>query len=86
MFVNVDLTKELTKSIDFSFQGKDTLIEFTYSWLPVKCSSCGKCGHLSLACIKKPVSGPEQEKEEQTCVTMEETQHEAQTKTQNSDK
>ncbi|KAF8090519.1 hypothetical protein N665_0475s0053 [Sinapis alba] len=67
VFVNVDLTKELPKSMNFSFQGKDTLVDFTYSRLPAKCSSCGRWGHLSLACLKKP--SPTEQAQVQSLVT-----------------
>ncbi|KAL0687617.1 hypothetical protein Bca4012_087294 [Brassica carinata] len=74
VFVNVDLTKELPKTMNFSFQGKDTLIEFTYSRLPAKCTACGKWGHLSLACLRKPVVMSEQVREEQSSDNIKEVE------------
>ena len=60
VFVKVDLTKDLPRSMNFKFQGKDTLIDFTYPWLPTKCPTCGKWGHSEKTCSKQK----EKEKEE----------------------
>ncbi|KAF8048678.1 hypothetical protein N665_2441s0006 [Sinapis alba] len=53
VFVKADLTKELPRSMNFKFQGKDTLVDFTYPWLPSKCSVCGKWGHLEKVCTSR---------------------------------
>ena len=53
VFVKADLTKDLPSSMNFKFQGKDTLISFTYPWLPTKCSTCGKWGHSEKVCLKQ---------------------------------
>ncbi|KAG2310324.1 hypothetical protein Bca52824_021881 [Brassica carinata] len=39
--------------MNFKFQGKDTLIDFSYPWLPTKCSTCGKWGHSEKVCLKQ---------------------------------
>lgn len=51
VFVKADLSKELPKSMNFNHKGKDTLIEFSYSWLPPRCSICQKWGHLHKVCV-----------------------------------
>lgn len=51
VFVNADLTKELPKTMNFNFHGKDTLVEYSYPWLPSRCSNCAKWGHLENACL-----------------------------------
>lgn len=53
VFVKADLSKELPKSMNFTFQGKKTLVEYTYPWLPPKCTHCGKWGHLVRACRRR---------------------------------
>ncbi|KAL0735633.1 hypothetical protein Bca4012_011843 [Brassica carinata] len=53
VFVKADLTKELPRSMIFKFQGKDTLVDFSYPWLPSKCTTCGKWGHLEKVCKQK---------------------------------
>lgn len=53
VFVKVDLTKALPRSMNFKSQGKDTLIDFSYPWLPTKCSTCGKWGHSEKVCSKQ---------------------------------
>ena len=40
LFVNVDVTKILPKSITFSKNGKEFTVEFIYPWLPSHCSLC----------------------------------------------
>src|SRR5690606_35689508 len=40
--VKADLSKQLPKMINFTIKGEDTLVEFSYPWLPSKCSVCGK--------------------------------------------
>lgn len=46
VFVKADLTKQQPKSMNFNHKGSDTLIEFSYPWLPHRCSICHKWGHL----------------------------------------
>lgn len=55
--VKADLSKQLPRKINFTIDGKDTLVEFTYPGLPSKCNKCGKWGHSEIICR-------EQEKEE----------------------
>lgn len=50
VFVNVDLSKELPDKINFTKNGKSSLVEFIYPWLPLRCRSCGKWGHVDKAC------------------------------------
>lgn len=52
IFVEADLMKELPKSFRFkSDKGIDAVIEFKYPWLPVRCTTCSKWGHLAEVCI-----------------------------------
>ncbi|XP_056847302.1 uncharacterized protein LOC130497999 [Raphanus sativus] len=53
VFVKADLSKELPKTMNFTSQGKKTLVEYTYPWLPPKCTHCGKWGHLVHACRRR---------------------------------
>lgn len=55
IFVKVDLSKEMPKSMNFNFHGKETLVEYIYPWLPAKCTCCGKWGHLVQVCRGKEV-------------------------------
>lgn len=50
VFVNVDLTKDLPKQLNFNVQGEDVLVEYSYPWLPKKCLKCGKWGHTEKIC------------------------------------
>lgn len=50
IFVNVDLSKELPKKINFTKNGKSSLVEFIYPRLPVRCNTCGKWGHIEKVC------------------------------------
>ena len=51
LYVRVDLTKPLPKKIISGFSnGKETMIEVTYLWLPLKCELCKKYGHLQEKC------------------------------------
>lgn len=45
-----DLSKELPQAIDFTIQGKETTVKYTYPWLPPKCTICGKWGHYDTFC------------------------------------
>lgn len=54
VFVNADLTKELPQKMKFtSPEGRDALVEFSYPWLPTRCSVCNKWGHANTACLTK---------------------------------
>ncbi|KAG2312978.1 hypothetical protein Bca52824_024535 [Brassica carinata] len=51
LYVRVDLTKPLPRKIISGFSnGKETLIDVTYPWLPLKCELCNKYGHLQEKC------------------------------------
>lgn len=51
VFVNADLSKVLPKRICFSKNGKDFWVDFFYPWLPPRCTSCDKWGHLETRCV-----------------------------------
>lgn len=51
VFVNADLSKDLPKDILFSKNGTDFCVEFSYPWLPPRCSICEKWGHLTSRCV-----------------------------------
>lgn len=54
VFVNVNLTKPLPRAYRFrSKSGINANIEFTYPWVPTKCSLCGKWGHDDKECSTK---------------------------------
>ncbi|KAF8097719.1 hypothetical protein N665_0283s0023 [Sinapis alba] len=61
LYVRVDLTNKLpTKIISGFSSGREMEISVTYPWLPVKCGSCGKYGHVSERCranLEKSASG-----------------------------
>lgn len=66
IFVNVDLTKDLPKKMNFNIQGEDVLVEFIYPWFPIKCSKCDKWGHSVKACpTTKDGQGDKEEKMEE---------------------
>ncbi|XP_010468565.1 PREDICTED: uncharacterized protein LOC104748652 [Camelina sativa] len=50
VFVNADLSKVPPKSISYSNNGKSFSVDFHYPWLPPRCSSCEKWGHLVARC------------------------------------
>lgn len=53
VFVEADLSKTLPKSFRFqSEKGVDAVVEFIYPWLPSKCTSCSKWGHLKDDCMQ----------------------------------
>lgn len=51
IFVNADLTKELPKKLIFNLLGKEVLVEYSYPWVPPRCTNCMKWGHLEKACL-----------------------------------
>ncbi|KAL0650736.1 hypothetical protein Bca4012_093427 [Brassica carinata] len=59
IFVNVDLSKELPDKINFTKKGKSHLVEFIYPWLPLRCSTCGKWGHVEKVCVMNKKDGSE---------------------------
>ncbi|KAF8053998.1 hypothetical protein N665_1356s0002 [Sinapis alba] len=59
VFVNADLSKEMPKTMNFTYQGKDIRIDYTYPWLPTKCSNCGKWGHAEKACLTQRIKTKE---------------------------
>lgn len=56
IFVKADLSKEIPKSVNFTFQGKETLVEYISPWLPAKCTICGKWGHYARECRGKNIA------------------------------
>ena len=59
IFVNVDLSKELPDKINFTKNGKSSLVEFIYTWLPLRCHTCGKWGHIARVCVMNKKDGTE---------------------------
>ncbi|KAG7579491.1 hypothetical protein ISN45_Aa03g036300 [Arabidopsis thaliana x Arabidopsis arenosa] len=54
VFAEVDLSKELPISFRFkSDKGVDAMVENKYPWLPPRCTSCSKWGHLKEVCLVK---------------------------------
>lgn len=51
IFVNADLSKELPRTINYTKNGKSTTVEFIYPWLPVRCHTCSKWGHVDKVCV-----------------------------------
>ncbi|XP_020868126.1 uncharacterized protein LOC110224871 [Arabidopsis lyrata subsp. lyrata] len=51
VFVRADLSKELPKKICFSKNGTDFWVDFSYPWLPPRCTICDKWGHLETRCV-----------------------------------
>lgn len=51
IFINADLSKELPKKINFTKNGKSSLVEFIYPRLPSRCNTCGKWGHFDKDCV-----------------------------------
>ncbi|KAF8108790.1 hypothetical protein N665_0104s0105 [Sinapis alba] len=66
IFVNADLSKDLPKTMNFAFQGKNTRVDYTYPWLPTKCSNCGKWGHLEKACLIQAISSEDTQLDNQS--------------------
>ncbi|KAL0726876.1 hypothetical protein Bca4012_022969 [Brassica carinata] len=57
IFVNADLTKELPTKINFTKNGVSSLVEFVYPWLPKRCNTCKKWGHIDKVCIMNKDDG-----------------------------
>ncbi|XP_013609373.1 PREDICTED: uncharacterized protein LOC106316052 [Brassica oleracea var. oleracea] len=53
VFVKVDVSKVLPKEITFTKEGKEFIVKFYYPWLPSRCSSCDKWGHVEKVCGTK---------------------------------
>lgn len=70
VFVKADLTKELPRRINFTIQGKETLIDFAYPWLPPRCVDCGKWGHYATFCKVNKKDTADQMKEVNTPKSM----------------
>lgn len=51
IFVKADLSKDLPTKIRFSKNGNDFWVDFIYPWLPPRCSTCNKWGHLETRCL-----------------------------------
>lgn len=52
VFVYADLSKELPRKIAYTIQGKKSIVEFSYPWLPPRCVECGKWVHYETFCGK----------------------------------
>ena len=48
--MKADLSKELPTRIKYNIQGKETIVDFTYPWLPPKCTICGRWVHYATFC------------------------------------
>lgn len=56
VFVEADLSKDVPKHYRFkSDKGVDSVVEFKYHWLPPRCSSFLRWGHLAESCLKNMV-------------------------------
>ncbi|KAL0735337.1 hypothetical protein Bca4012_011547 [Brassica carinata] len=67
LYVRVDLTKKLPSNIISGFSnGREVDISVSYPWMPMKCDSCGKYGHLRAKC---KVLTPGQERERKRSVS-----------------
>lgn len=53
VFVNVDVSKVLSKEITFLEEGKEYTVGFHYLWLPSRCNLCDKWGHVENLCVMK---------------------------------
>ena len=53
--VEVDLTKQLPKVVEFSRQSGEVVeVQVDYPWLPATCSHCQELGHVVRNCLKVP--------------------------------
>lgn len=51
VLAEVDLTKPLPNKISFKGRGgADVMVSISYPWLPPRCTSCSKWGHLTKDC------------------------------------
>ncbi|CAF2087410.1 unnamed protein product [Brassica napus] len=51
LYVRVDLTSPLPHKVVSGFSnGKEVMIDVSYPWLPIKCDSCSKFGHIKERC------------------------------------
>ncbi|XP_009114438.1 uncharacterized protein LOC103839703 [Brassica rapa] len=57
IFVNADLSQELPTKINFTKNGKSSLVEFDYPWLPLRCHTCKKWGHAEKSCVMNKKDG-----------------------------
>lgn len=61
VFVKVDITKALSKEIDFTWGSKEFTAAFHYPWLPSRCNLCEKWGHTDMVCgMKRREKKPEE--------------------------
>lgn len=83
--MKADLSKELPTRIKYNIQGKETIVDFTYPWLPPKCTICGRWVHYATFCkedqkeIREKGSISEEVKEangQESEVTRSVTEHE----------
>ncbi|KAL1209714.1 hypothetical protein V5N11_004868 [Cardamine amara subsp. amara] len=52
VFVNADFSKELPRVMNFATPaGKEAKVEFSYPWLPSRCTRCEKWGHVEKGCL-----------------------------------
>ncbi|KAL0801073.1 hypothetical protein Bca101_056249 [Brassica carinata] len=68
IFVRVDLSKDLPKKMNFNIQGQEVLVEYSYPWLPSKCSKCEKWGHSLKTCPRNKNLQREVQKEMEVVV------------------
>lgn len=55
--MNADLSKKLSTKINFSKNGKSVTSEVIYLWLPLRCHTCKKWGHVQKFCVLKKNDG-----------------------------
>lgn len=54
VFVEADLSKSLPKTYRFKSElGIDATVDYVYPWLPPRCTTCSKWGHLDKTCQEK---------------------------------
>lgn len=59
IFVEADLTKELPKEYNLTAEEEgelDVVINYSYPWLPPRCSCCQKWGHVKETCLVTPTT------------------------------
>lgn len=50
--MEVDISKDLPKQFQFKVRKEEeVVVEVSYPWLPPRCQTCGKWGHLSEDCV-----------------------------------